>query len=347
MNRRLSVMLLVAAALLALPGVATVAAGSETVIRLGTLAPAGSSWDRVFKAWNKSLGEETGGALKIQLYPGGSAGDERDVLRKMKVSQMDAGGFTSIGLALVARQIQVLQLPGLIYDTDHLNKVRDKLGPDFEAVFEKEGYKLLGWGDAGFARILSNRPILFPTDYKSVRPWVPSDDAALPVFMKLVGANPVAAGIPEVIAGLQTGMIDTALGSAIAAVALQWFRNVTHVSKEAAVPVIGATLLRMEFYKALSPEHQQALMSTGKKAHDALLKLIDAEDKRAYQTLITKAGLKEFSTMGTPEQEKAWVSVNMELRKKLTGQLWSKEFYEKVSNVSAELGGGKGHTAMK
>ncbi len=347
MNRRLSVMLLVAAALLALPGVATVAAGAETVIRLGTLAPAGSSWDRVFKAWNKSLSEESGGTVKIQLYPGGSAGDERDVIRKMKVGQMDAGGFTSVGLALVARQIQILQLPGLIYDMDHLNKVRDKLAPEFEAVFEKEGYKLLGWGDAGFGRILSNRPILMPSDYKAVRPWVPADDVALPAFMKIVGANPVAAGIPEVIAGLQTGMIDTALGSAIAAVALQWFRNVTHISKEAVVPIVGATLLRMDFYKALTPDQQQVLLSTGKKAHDTLLKLIDAEDKRAYQTLITKAGLKEFSTLGTPEQEKAWTAVNMELRKKLTGQLWSKEYYDRVTAVSAELGGGKGYTALR
>jgi TRAP-type C4-dicarboxylate transport system substrate-binding protein len=247
----------------------------------------------------------------------------------------------------VAKQIQILQLPGLIAGPDHLNKVRDRLAPDFEAVFDREGYKLLGWGDAGFARILSNRPILYPTDYKSVRPWVPSDDAALPVFMKLVGANPVAAGIPEVIAGLQTGMIDTVLGSAIAAVALQWFRNVKFVSKEAAVPVVGATLLRNDFFKALSPDQQAVLLKTGKKAHETLLKLIEGEDARAYKTLLEKAGLKEFSTLATPEQEKAWIDINTQLRKKLTGQLWSEEFYKKVAGVAAETGGGKGYTAMQ
>jgi TRAP-type C4-dicarboxylate transport system substrate-binding protein len=323
-----------------------VAAGSTVVVRLGTLAPAGSSWDRAFKAWNNSLEKETGGTLKLQVYQGGSAGDERDVLRKMKIGQMDAGGFTSIGLALVARPIQILQMPGLIHDHEHLNKVRDALAPEFEAVFEKEGYKLLGWGDAGFARILSNRPILYPTDYKAVRPWVPADDAAMPVFMKLIGANPVAAGIPEVIAGLQTGMIDTVIGSAIAAVAMQWFRNVTYVSKEAAVPVVGATLLRGDFFKALSPEHQNALTSTAKRAHTALLSMIEAEDKRAYRTLIEKAKLKEFSTLATKEQEKAWIEVNTALRKKLTGLLWSPEFYAKVTEQTAKLGEGKGYTSL-
>jgi TRAP-type C4-dicarboxylate transport system substrate-binding protein len=347
MKRKLSVLLLAAATLMALPSLATVSAGEEATIRLGTLAPAGSSWDRVFKAWNNSLKEESKGTVKLQIYPGGSAGDERDVIRKMKVGQMDAGAFTSIGLSLVNRKIQVLQLPGLIADYKHLNAVRDALAPEFEGVFDEAGYKLVGWGDAGFARILSNKPILFPTDYKSVRPWVPSDDAALPVFMKMVGANPVAAGIPEVIAGLQTGMIDTVMGSAIAAVALQWFRNVKYVSKEVTVPVIGATLVRNEFFKALSPEQQEALMKTGKKAHTALLKLIEEEDGRAYKTLIEKAKLQEFSILGTPDQKKAWVESNMKLRGKLTGQLWSPEFYKKVSDRSAVLGEGRGFSAMK
>jgi TRAP-type C4-dicarboxylate transport system substrate-binding protein len=223
--------------------------------------------------------------------------------------------------------------------------VRDALSSDFEAIFEKEGYKLLGWGDAGFARILSKQPILYPSDYKKVRPWVPADDAALPVFMKMVGANPVAAGIPEVIAGLQTGMIDTVLGSAIAAVAMQWFRNVNYVSKEAPVPVVGATLLRMDYWKTLSPDQQKALMTTSQKAHAAMLKMIEAEDKKAYETLLKKGNLKEFSTMETPEQRKAWLDANDELRKKLTGKLWTEEFYNKVAKKAAELGSGT--TAMR
>lgn len=345
MKRKLLTTLVVAAALFALPSATMVAAGDQAVLRLATLAPPGSSWDRVIKAWNNSLAEESKGTLKLQVYAGGSAGDERDVLRKMKVSQMDAGLFTSIGLALVARPLQVLQLPGLIEGHDHLNKVRDALSSDFEAIFEKEGYKLLGWGDAGFARILSKQPILYPSDYKKVRPWVPADDAALPVFMKMVGANPVAAGIPEVIAGLQTGMIDTVLGSAIAAVAMQWFRNVNYVSKEAPVPVVGATLLRMDYWKTLSPDQQKALMTTSQKAHAAMLKMIEAEDKKAYETLLKKGNLKEFSTMETPEQRKAWLDANDELRKKLTGKLWTEEFYNKVAKKAAELGGGK--TAMR
>jgi len=323
-------MLLIIGAMLALPGLATVSAADKTVIRLATLAPQGSTWDKVFKAWNKSLSDKTGGAVSFQFFSGGVAGDEKDVIRKMKLGQMDAGAFTTVGLAQIARPLSLLTTPGIIDGYEHLNKVREKLAPELEAIFDKDGYKLLGWGDAGFGRVMSNRPILMPSDYKSVRPWVPRDEAAFPEFMKIVGANGVPAGIPEVFPALQTGMIDTVMVSAIAAVALQWFRNVKFVAKEAQVPIVGATLIRKEFLTTLPPDQATALIDTGKQAHELLLKQIAKEDDNAYKALTGKLGLKEFSMGATPEQAKAWADAGKELRKRLTNKLWTEDFCKKT-----------------
>jgi TRAP-type C4-dicarboxylate transport system substrate-binding protein len=322
-------------ALLMVPAATRVAATETKVVRLATLAPQGSSWDRVFKAWNNSLSEKTGGSLKFQFFNGGVAGDERDVIRKMKLGQLDAGSLTAIGLGQIARSISLLQMPGVVDSYAQLNQLRSEMSSDFEGLFEKDGYRLLGWGDAGFGRILSKKPILMPSDYKTVRPWVPRDDSSLPEFMKLIGANGVPLSIPEVFPALQTGMVDTVLCSAIAAVALQWFRHVDYVSKEAAIPIVGATLLREEFFKSLTPEQQQALLETGKTAHEVLVRQIQTEDQKAFTTLTGKLGLKEFSTQGTPEQVKAWNEVNAKLKHNLTGKLWSKEFYSKVTDASA------------
>ncbi len=339
MKRVLSIVLLAVAGLLALPGLARVAATEEVVIRMATLAPAGSSWDRIFKAWSKSLGEKTGGALKFQFFSGGVAGDERDILRKMKLGQLDAAGITAVGLSQVVRPISLLQMPGVVDSFDQLNKVRTELAGDFETMFDKEGYKLLGWGDAGFGRILSKQPVLVPSDYKAVRPWVPRGDAALPEFMKIVGANGVPLGIPEVFPALQTGMVDTVICSAIAAVALQWFRHVSHISQEALVPIVGATLLRKELFTALTPDQQAALVETGTKAHAVLIKQVQAEDEKSYRTLTEKMGLKSFSLQGTPAQVEAWDKVNKQLQESLTGKLWTKEFYTKVLQLSRSAKG--------
>ncbi|HEX5660923.1 MAG TPA: TRAP transporter substrate-binding protein DctP [Polyangiales bacterium] len=326
--------LLVALCGLLMPSVASVSAGDVITIRMASLAPAGSSWDKIFRAWGNTLKKDTGGGVQFQFFPGGVAGDERDVIRKMKLGQMDAAGLSSIGLGQIARPISILQMAGIFPDYKALNYTRDTLATDFEGMFEKEGYRLLGWGDAGFGRIFSKKPILKPEDYKSTRPWVPREDNSLPELMKIIGANGIPLGIPEVFPALQTGMIDTVVASAIAAVALQWFRYVDHVSKEATVAIVGATLIREDLFKTIPPDHQKVLLESGKKAHAALIAQIQSEDAKAYKTLLSR-GLKEFETAGTPAQKEAWTKVNDELIKRSTGKLWSKELLEKVKKTVA------------
>lgn len=336
MKRKLMWSLLAVACALAVPSLARVSAGETTTIRLGILAPAGSTWDKIFRAWNNSLVKETGGAVKFNFFLGGVAGDERDVIRKMKLGQMDAGGLTSIGLGQIARPTQVLQMPGILDSYKELNYVRNKLSKEFEGMFEKEGYTLLGWGDAGFARQFAKKPILKPEDLKTTRPWVPRDDPALPEMMKVIGANGVPLGIPEVFPALQTGMVDSVTVSAIAAVAMQWFRYLTHVSKQAPVAIVGATVIRTEMLKTIAPDHQKILFETGKKAHAALVDQVAKEDAKAYKTLLGR-GMKEYDAFATPEQKKAWDAVNVEVIKRLTGKLWSKDLLDRVRAAAKEV----------
>jgi len=99
------------------------AQADAAVIRLASLAPRGSSWDKVFRAWSNTLEKQTHDGVKFRLYQGGVAGDERDVIRKMKVGQLDAASLTVIGLGRIVRSVTLLQMP--IFDGyDELNRVR-------------------------------------------------------------------------------------------------------------------------------------------------------------------------------------------------------------------------------
>jgi TRAP-type transport system periplasmic protein len=334
MKRTLLGVLLIVGAVFAVPNLASVSAAGNTTIRFASLAPTGSSWDKVFRAWGNTVKQQTGGAVQFQWFAGGVAGDERDVIRKMKLAQLDAGALTSVGLGQIARASMLLQMAGVFDSYKQLNYVRDQLSSDFDGMFQKEGYKLLGWGDVGFGRIFSKKPILKPEDYKSVRPWVPREDPALPEMFKIIGANGVPLGIPEVFPALQTGMVDTVVNSAVGAVALQWFRYVTHMSKDANTPIVGGVLIRDALFKSLTPDHQKTLLETSKKANAALLAQVQVEDQRAYKTLISR-GIKEYDPFATPEQQKAWEQVNNELLKRMTGRLWSKELFDKVKKTAA------------
>jgi TRAP-type transport system periplasmic protein len=335
-KRALRWTLLTVLSVLLLPSLAHVSAAAATSIRMGVLAPAGSTWDKVFRAWNNSVTKETGGGVSFQFFLGGVAGDERDVIRKMKLGQMDASSLTSIGLGQIARPTQLLQVPGILQSPKQLTHVREKLAPELQAMFTQEGYTLLGWGDAGAARYFAKKPILKPEDLKSARPWVPRDDVALPEMMKVIGANGVPLGIPEVFPALQTGMVDAVTVSAIAAVALQWFRYLTYVSKNAPVTILNATVVRSAVLEGLAPDHVRSLMETGKKAHAALIDQVAKEDERAYKTLLAR-GMKEFDALATPAQKKAWDDVNSEVIKRLTGKLWTKALLERVRATASEV----------
>jgi TRAP-type C4-dicarboxylate transport system substrate-binding protein len=143
MTRRLLWTLLALVCALALPSLARVAAASSTTIRLGMLAPAGSTWDKVFRAWNNTLTKQTGGAVNFQFFAGGVAGDERDVIRKMKLGQLDASLMTSVGLGQIARPTQVLQTPGILDNYEQLTHVREKLAGEFEALFRRRATRSL------------------------------------------------------------------------------------------------------------------------------------------------------------------------------------------------------------
>lgn len=307
------------------------AAQGPTTLRIATVAPDGSSWMKVFKAWDASLRKATDGQVRLRFYPGGSQGDERDFVRKMRAGQMDGAAVTSTGLGIVVRSVLALSAPGLINEYEEMDRVRDTLAGDLDREFEGEGYKLLGWGDVGKTRIFSTEKFAKPSDLKNLRPWAWKDDAIFSEFLSVVGATPVRLGLPEVYPGLQTRMIDTVPGSAIAAVSLQWFTKLNYVTKQNSGILIGATLLKKSAFDGLTPEQQEALLATSKKAHAALNKRIRRDDDEAYRTILAR-GLKEVDT---DPHRAAWDKAAADTRKRLTGRVYSAELLKRVEDALA------------
>ena len=83
-------------------------------LKIATLAPEGSTWWQILKDADKRIRELTNGTVKIRLYAGGVAGDEPDVVRKMRVGQLHGGALTSVGLSEIQPELMVLQAPGVI-----------------------------------------------------------------------------------------------------------------------------------------------------------------------------------------------------------------------------------------
>ncbi len=323
---------LMAASAFLIPGTVSppnATAEGATVIRYASLAPSGSSFMKVMKAWNRSLKDQTQNRVELRFYSGGSQGDERDFIRKVRAGQMDAAGVTTTGLGMVARPVLVLTTPGLITEYAQLERARKELSGRFDKMFADAGFKLLAWGEAGKNRLFAVNEFQRPADLKAGRPWAWKDDPVFAEYMSVIGANPVRLGVPEVYPGLQTRMVDIVPASAIGAVALQWYTRLNYMANDNFGIIVGGSLIKQERFDELSEADQAALLDTSERAARALDTLSRRDDERAYKSLASR-GMVEVDVT---QYKQEWDAVAMKTRKSLTGRVYSKSLLEAVEQV--------------
>lgn len=332
-NTSPAVLLLAASAFL-LPGAVSspqASADGPIVIRFASLAPAGSGFMKISKAWNRSVKKETENRVELRFYSGGSQGDERDFVRKMRVGQMDGAGISTTGLGMVARPVLVLTAPGLLVEYEQLKRARTELNDRFTKMFKDAGFVLLNWGEAGKNRLFSMEEFARPSDLKSVRPWAWKDDPVFAEFINAIGANPVRLGLPEVYGGLQTRMVDTVPASALAAVALQWYTRLKYMAKDNFNIMIGGGIVTQQKFDELSEHDQKVLFSTSARAAKANDTLVRRDDGRAYASLVAR-GMIEVDTAAYKAE---WDAVAKKARENLVGRVYSKSLLEAVERVVA------------
>ncbi len=331
MKRRFVPILLLLVAAFALPGTATPTKAEEGyTLRIASLAPAGSSWMKILNAWNKTLQEKTDGKLKMRFYPGGSQGDERDFVRKMRVGQLDGGVVTMTGMSMLVPAMNVLTIPGFLNTYEKLDRVRGKMAPEFEAMFGKENMRLVGWGDAGKTRLFSVEPIKSPNQIKAMRPWVWKDDPIFVEFYQVIGANAVRLGVPEVYPALQTRMVDVISSSALTAVALQWYTRVKYMTAHNSAIIAGGTVMRKDKYDELPPELKEAFDSTAARAHELLNKTIRKDDEKAYEVVLKKG----IVPVEAGDAKADWDAAHKKVRDNLTGRMFSKSLLNAVAEAA-------------
>jgi TRAP-type C4-dicarboxylate transport system substrate-binding protein len=312
--------------------VPSAAADGPIVIRYASLAPPGSAFGKILTAWGRTFKKETEGRAELRFYTGGSQGDERDFIRKIRAGQIDGAGITTTGMSMVVRPILVLTAPGVITEVEQLYYVRDQLRARFVQLFRDADFEFLTWGDGGRNRLFSTKPFARPEDLKSARPWAWKDDPVFAGLLEVIGANPVRVGVPEVYGGLQTRMIDTVPASAITAVAVQWYTKLEYMAKQNFNIIIGGSIVKKSVFDELSPKDQEILLDTAERAARAMDKIVVRDDAKAYSTLIER-GMVEVDLS---PHEAEWNAVYKKAREELSGRVYSKSLLEEVEKLAAK-----------
>ncbi len=281
--------------------------------------------------YNSRLAEMTGGNVKVRVYWGGAAGDDRDVLRKMRTGQMDGAPLSLELVSNIVRQCLVLASPALFNNYRELDAVRAALTPDFDKEAYENGFKVMGWGDIGRLRLFTKKPLTHISDFKTMRPWLYPESEMLKEFYKVIGATGVPLSIAEVYGGLQTNMIDVIWASAVLAAALQWHTGTEYVTDRGLGFIGGAFVFRRTAWEGL-PQNVQASM-TKLAQEEAPKQQIDMRksDERAYIKLVERGHKKLI-----PANIKEWWDTGHMLRKRLVGRIYTKELLEKAEQIAAK-----------
>lgn len=312
------------------------ATASAQTIKLGTLAPEGSIWHTVLRDMGDAWAEASNGRIRVRIYAGGVAGDDADMVRKMRIGQLHAAALTGQGLASIASEMAVFQTPMLLRSSEELDFVRGRLNDKLEAILEEKGFKLLYWSEIGWAYLFSTSPVTGPDDLRPLKMWVWSGDTAWANALKDAGYRPVPLPATEIHTGLQSGLIDTFTMPPVAALAMQYFGVAKNMSRLKWAPLTAAVVVSMKTWNRIPDDLKPALLEAAETAR------VNAEGKvRAMEDEAIVAmegyGLKVHDI--SPENTERWRAELRNAYPAMAGHSFPKGIFAEVEALLAEFRG--------
>ena len=315
------------------PLISPSAQGAEkdvTMIKVATLAPEGSSWMKTFKALNTEVMKKTDGKVQLRIYAGGVLGDEMDMLRKMQIGQIQGAALTSAGLSVLFREVDILTVPFLFQKYEEVDYSLARMDSFFRKGFEENGYVLLGWSEVGFIYLMSTLPVSSVSDLKRAKVWIWEVSTVAKAVFDEAGVKAIPLSVPDVLVGLQTGLVDVVYSPPSGAISLQWFTKVKFITDLPLAYLAGGIVVKKDTFKQIPPAFQNTVIATFQQHLDQLKTVTRNENQEAIKVMM-KQGVK----MVAPSKDQ--IDELKKLSKKAMAHPSSQSFSQKVLDETSSL----------
>ncbi len=212
---------------------------TETVyavsLKIATLSPEGSMWMEKMRKGADIVAQKTDNRVTFKFYPGGVMGNDKTVLKKIRIGQLQGGAVIAGSLSQFFPANQIYAQPlkfKAIKEVDYVRKYIDQYIID---GLDNAGFVTFGLIGGGFAYIMSQEPIATVQDLRNQKVWIPDNDKISQDSIKAFGVTPIPLSIADVRTGLQSGLINTVATSPVGAVVLQWHTQIKYITN---VPLI-------------------------------------------------------------------------------------------------------------
>src|SRR5262249_30607790 len=274
------------------------------VVKLATVVPDGSVWDKSLKGMADDWKQATGGRVALTIFSGGSQGDEPTVLRKIRLGALQGAAFTVVGLGTIDWSFNVFNVPFFFESYDELNAVVERLTPTLQQRLQAKGFVLVHWGHGGWLQVFSKQPVQSVADLKAMKLWTSAGDDRMTQWYKANGYQPRAMAMTDILTGLTTGMLDALPTPPLAALAFQWYKQTPYMLDIGLTPIVGATVINKKTWDAISAADRAKLTEIGAAVDAKLRADVPKQDSLAVLLMsnqglkVTKAGGPEWTVQG-------------------------------------------------
>ncbi len=303
-------------------------------IKLGTLAPRGTSPHQILQEMGERWSKASAGRVVLTIYPDGVMGGEAETVKRMRVGQLQAALLSVTGLSEIDKSASALQtMPLAFRSLDEVSYVREKLRADLEKRFLDQGFVVLFWGDAGWVRFFSKEPAVHPADLKKMKlfTWAGNNDQV--ELMKELGFHPVPLETNDILTGLQTGLIDAVPSPPFIALAGQFYGPCTHMLELNYAPLVGGTVITKKAWEAIPAEIRPALLEAASEAGEQVTAKDRAESDEAVEAM-KRRGLKVQPV--SPQVAVEWRQLAEDAYPKIRGRLVPADMFDEVVSLLQE-----------
>jgi TRAP-type transport system periplasmic protein len=180
----------------------------DRTIRFGTTSAATSDVVKTMEFFATKVAEASGGKIKVELFPGSTLGDVRQMTQNAQMGALDMTLVTPAVISdMGAKKFMVLNLPYVFNDNEHSWKVLDgSVGTEILESLSSLRLVGLGYYKDGARNFFTTTPIRKIEDLKGkkirVQPVAMDTDMAL-----ALGINPTPIAFAELYSALQTGVV--------------------------------------------------------------------------------------------------------------------------------------------
>jgi TRAP-type C4-dicarboxylate transport system substrate-binding protein len=308
--------------------IAATHADAQPRLKFGTIAPRGSIYHQALLETGESWKRAEAPGAGFTVFTDGSQGGEADLVRRMRIGQLNGALMSVVGLVEIDAGAAALQkMPLMFRSWEEVDAAGERVRPLLEKRMLDKGFVVLLWAEGGWVRFFSRERARLPADFKRLKMFAWSGDPEQVSLMKAIGYQPIVLETGDILPGLQTGLINAVPVTSTWALATQIDASAQHMLDIRWVPVVGAAVITRTTWDSLSPAGREAMRRGAAKAAADLRARRSSSDLEAIEAM-RKRGLQVHSL--TPEQEAEWRQLAESVYPRIRGTMVPADMFDAV-----------------